>query len=232
MDRRDFIALSTLATATSMIGADTTPQALQRQLHSDIYTLRSLAFDPTKLNGLSEKIILSHYQNNYGGAVKRAKMIEEKIASLLSTSAPFELGSLKREQMVAINSMILHEYYFDNLGASGQMSPALVEKISNSFSTTKNWENEFKKAALSLGGGSGWVLLVYNHRLKSVENVWSWDHMHGLWDSEILLALDMYEHSYQMDFGANAKEYVETFMKNINWDVVNKRLEKSLAIFS
>ena len=56
--------------------------------------------------------------------------------------------------------------------------------------------------------------------------------MHGLWDSDILLALDMYEHSYQMDFGANVKEYVDTFMKNINWDIVNKRLEKSLAIFS
>ncbi len=121
--------------------------------------------------------------------------------------------------------MILHEYYFDNLGVSGQMSPILANKISAVFTTTQNWENEFKKAALSLGGGSGWILLVYNHRLKSVENVWSWDHMHGLWDSEILLALDMYEHSYQMDFGANAKEYVEIFMKNINWDVVNKRFE-------
>ena len=225
MERRDFIALSTLATATSMMGVEATPQTLQRQLHSDIYTLRPLAFDPKKLNGLSEKIIRSHHQNNYGGAIKRAKMIEEKIASLPSSSAPFELGSLKREQMVAVNSMILHEYHFDNLGASGQMSPALANKISAVFTTTQNWENEFKKAALSLGGGSGWILLVYNHRLKSVENVWSWDHMHGLWDSEILLALDMYEHSYQMDFGANAKEYVETFIKNINWDVVNKRFE-------
>lgn len=225
MDRRDFIALSALATATSMMGADTTPQALQRQLQSEIYTSRPLAFDPKKLNGLSERIILSHHQNNYGGAVKRAKMIEEKIALLPSSSAPFELGALKREQMVAINSMILHEYYFDNLGASGQMSLALANKISAVFTTTQNWENEFKKAALSLGGGSGWILLVYNHRLKNIENVWSWDHMHGLWDSEILLALDMYEHSYQMDFGANAKEYVETFMKNINWNVVNKRFE-------
>lgn len=223
MKRRDFIALSTLATATSMMGADTPPQVLQRQLQSEIYTPRPLAFDPKKLNGLSEKIILSHHQNNYGGAVKRAKMIEEKIASIPSSCAPFELGALKREQMVAVNSMILHEYYFDNLGASGQMSSALANKISAVFTTTQNWENEFKKAALSLGGGSGWILLVYNHRLKNIENVWSWDHMHGLWDSEILLALDMYEHSYQMDFGANAKEYVETFMKNINWDVVNKR---------
>jgi Fe-Mn family superoxide dismutase len=228
MDRRDFIALGALATATSVIGADNGSQILQRQLQSDIYTLRSLAFDPKKLNGLSEKIILSHHQNNYGGAIKRAKMIEEKMAVLSSSCAAFELGSLKREQMVAVNSMILHEYYFDNLGASGQISPNLAHKISATFSTVQNWENEFKKGALSLGGGSGWMLLVYNHRLKSVENVWSWDHMHGLWDSEILLALDMYEHSYQMDFGANAKEYIEVFMKNINWDIVTKRFE-SLA---
>lgn len=232
MDRRNFIALSTLATAASMMGADTAPQALQRELQSDQYTLRALSFDPKKLNGFSEKIILSHHQNNYGGAVKRAKMIEEKIALLPSSSVPFELGSLKREQMVALNSMILHEYYFDNIGSSGEISSSLASKISLKFKTLQNWENEFKKGALSLGGGSGWMLLVYNHRLKSLENVWSWDHMHGLWDSDILLALDMYEHSYQMDFGANAKEYIETFMKNINWDVVNKRFEKSLQSIS
>lgn len=232
MDRRHFMTLSALATATTMVGADNLAPTSQRELHADIYTTKPLTFNPKKLQGFSEKIILSHHQNNYGGAVKRAKMIEEKIAVLPSSSAPFELGSLKREQMVAINSMILHEYYFDNLGASGLMSPTLANKISAVFTTTQNWENEFKRAALSLGGGSGWILLVYNHRLKSVENVWAWDHMHGLWDSDILLALDMYEHSYQMDFGANAKEYIETFMKNINWDIVNKRLEKSLAIFS
>lgn len=232
MDRRYFMALSAVATATTMMGSENITSTLQRELQPDTYTLKPLSFDPKKLQGLSEKIILSHHQNNYGGAVKRSKMIEEKIASLASSSAPFELGSLKREQMVAINSMILHEYYFDNLGASGRMSPSLAEKISKSFTSIQNWENEFKKAALSLGGGSGWILLVYNHRLNRTENVWAWDHMHGLWDSDILLALDMYEHSYQMDFGANVKEYVDTFMKNINWDIVNKRLEKSLAIFS
>lgn len=95
-----------------------------------------------------------------------------------------------------------------------------------SFGSVEKWEDEFRKTALSLGGGSGWVLLVYNDRLKRVENVWAWDHMHGLWDSKVLLALDMYEHSYQMDFGANAKEYLNAFFANINWNVVNKRFEK------
>jgi Fe-Mn family superoxide dismutase len=183
-----------------------------------------LNFDPKKLEGISEKMILSHHQNNYIGAVKRAKAIEEKIVTLSASAQPFELGSLKREEMVALNSMILHEYYFENLGQSGVISSQSKLMIEKSFRSLSEWEDEFKKMALSLGGGSGWALLVYNRRLKRLENVWLWDHLHGLWDSEIVLALDMYEHSYQMDFGANTKGYVEVFFKNINWDVVNRRI--------
>lgn len=223
MERRDFMALGATAVATTLYGGESTAVSTPKSVDRLGVTPKGLRFDPKKLSGISEKMILSHHQNNYGGAVKRSNAIGEKIAVLPSNAQPFELGSLKREEMVALNSMILHEYYFDALGSGGTMGEKLHKGLEKSFGSVTEWENSFKKTALSLGGGSGWVLLVYNRRLGRLENVWSWDHLHGLWDSEIILALDMYEHSYQMDFGANAKGYVDVFFTNINWDVVNKR---------
>lgn len=225
MDRREFVSIGAVTVAGAILNADnTTVKSPMKPLHPDVLFIHPLKITPKQLNGLSEKMILSHHNNNYGGAVKRAKLIEEKIALLDSNTNPFELGSLKREQMVALNSMILHEYYFDNLGSSGQISTTLQKGLETSFGSVSVWESEFKKMALSLSGGSGWALLVYNERLKRLENVWSWDHMHGLWDSKIVIALDMYEHSYQMDFGANAKGYVDTFFSNLNWDIINQRI--------
>lgn len=224
MKRRDFMALGAVAVAGGLYASENGEITTSRSVDVEVLIPKALNFDPKKLEGISEKMILSHHQNNYSGAVKRAKAIEEKIVALSSSAQPFELGSLKREEMVALNSMILHEYYFQNLGQSGSISSQLKSMIEKNFRSLTEWENEFKKMALSLGGGSGWALLVYNHRLKRLENVWSWDHLHGLWDSEIILALDMYEHSYQMDFGANTKGYVEAFFKNINWDVINNRI--------
>ena len=224
MKRRDFMALgaATLASGLTASAADTvtTPRAT----HPETLTQKPLVFDPKTLDGISEKMIVSHHDNNYVGAVKRAKLIEEKIVGLAGSANPFELGSLKREQMVALNSMVIHEYYFDALGAAGAMNAKLKTMIEASFRSVEEWEAEYKKMGLSLGGGSGWILLVYNERIKRLENVWMWDHLHGLWDSKIILALDMYEHSYQMDFGANAKGYIEAFFKNINWNMVNTRI--------
>lgn len=226
MERRDFMALgaATIASSLTAVAADTTAVPTPRPIHPETLLQKPLPFDPKKLDGISEKMIVSHHDNNYAGAVKRARVIEEKIVGLDSSANPFELGSLKREQMVALNSMVIHEYYFDALGAQGTMSPKLKSMIEASFRSVSEWEAEFKKMGLSLGGGSGWILLVYNERIKRLENVWMWDHLHGLWDSKIILALDMYEHSYQMDFGANAKAYIDAFFKNINWNVVNARI--------
>jgi Fe-Mn family superoxide dismutase len=227
MERRDFMALSAAALASGLTiatAADTATVPIPRATHPETLAQKPLVFDPKKLDGISEKMIVSHHDNNYVGAVKRARVIEEKIVGLAGSANPFELGALKREQMVALNSMVIHEYYFDALGSAGAMDTKLKSMIEASFRNVEEWEAEFKKMGLSLGGGSGWILLVYNERIKRLENVWMWDHLHGLWDSKIILALDMYEHSYQMDFGANAKAYIDAFFKNINWDVVNARI--------
>jgi len=187
--------------------------------------VKPLPFDPTKLKGLSEKLITSHHQNNYGGAVRRLNQIQQQIGSLPNDAAPYQMGSLKREELIATNSMILHESYFGHLGGDGKVSGTIVDLIKAHYGTVAAWEHDFRLTGLSLAGGSGWVILNYNPRDNSVHNYWAWDHTHSLAWGVPLMVMDMYEHSYHTDYGANARGYIDAFFQNINWDEVNRRAE-------
>jgi superoxide dismutase, Fe-Mn family len=95
--------------------------------------MKPLACDPSKLKGLSEKLIVSHYENNYGGAVKRLTQIQEHLQSLDFAKAPgFLINGLKREELIAMNSMILHEIYFAGLGATDRPAP-IAEALARDF---------------------------------------------------------------------------------------------------
>jgi Fe-Mn family superoxide dismutase len=185
--------------------------------------MKPLSCNPARLKGLSEKLIISHYENNYGGAVKRLNSICEQLAALDPASAPvFVINGLKREQLIAMNSMIFHELYFDGLGAGGDPGAALSEAIRRDFGSLERWRGEFAATGKALGGGSGWVLLSYSHRDGQLVNQWAADHTHSVAGATPILALDMYEHSYHMDYGAKAAAYVDAFMENINWTNVEK----------
>ena len=187
------------------------------------YQMKPLACDPSRLKGLSEKLIVSHYENNYGGAVKRLNAICDQLAGLEPASASvFVINGLKREQLIAMNSMILHELYFEGLGAAGDPSAALSDAIKRDFGSFERWRSEFVAMGKALGGGSGWVLLAYSHRDGQLVNQWAADHTHAVAGATPILALDMYEHSYHMDYGAKAAAYVDAFMENINWTNVAK----------
>ncbi|MCT7328725.1 superoxide dismutase [Ralstonia mojiangensis] len=189
------------------------------------YQMKPLACDPTKLSGLSEKLIVSHYENNYGGAVKRLNAITTEVAELDVAAAPvFVLNSLKREELIATNSMILHEVYFDSLGNGAPLDGALKSAIARDFGSVERWHAEFTAMGKALGGGFGWVLLTYSPRDGRLVNQWASDHAHTLAGGTPILALDMYEHSYHMDYGAKAAAYVEAFMQNVNWARVAERL--------
>ena len=181
------------------------------------YELKPLSCDPGAIAGMSEKIIVSHYENNYGGAVKRLNAIEAQLAALDWPTAPvFAINGLKREQMVAMNSMLLHEVFFDSLGAS-QASGALAARLDADFGGLDTWAAQFAAMGKALGGGSGWVLLAWSPRDGKLVNTWAADHTGNLAGATPLLALDMYEHSYHMDFGAKAGAYVDAFMNNLSW---------------
>ena len=111
------------------------------------------------------------------------------------------------------------------MAAAASASARLRSLIARSFGTYDAWETEFRKIGNGLGGGSGWALLAWNPTLKLLENYWLGDHGHGSTASVPILVMDMYEHAYQMDYGAAAAKYVDAFFGSVQWDTVEARLE-------
>jgi superoxide dismutase, Fe-Mn family len=182
------------------------------------FLMKPLGCDPARVKGMSEKLIVSHYENNYGGAVKRLNLIEEQLAGLDHASTPgFVINGLKREELIAMNSMILHEIFFDGLGDESEPSLALKEALARDFGSYERWRSEFIAMGKALAGGSGWALLSWSPRDRKLVNQWAADHAHTLAGGVPVLALDMYEHSYHIDFGAKAATYVDTFMEAVRW---------------
>jgi Fe-Mn family superoxide dismutase len=183
------------------------------------FNVKPLPFDPTKIKGLSEKMLVSHYGNNYAGAVNRLNAIAEQLAAIDFAKAPgYLINGLKREELIATNSMILHEVYFAGLGSEEtRPGPALADALARDFGSVERWRAEFVAMGKAEGGGSGWVLLTWDPRDKRLVNSWAADHTTNLAGGQPVLALDMYEHAYQMDYGAKAGDYVEAFMQAIRW---------------
>jgi superoxide dismutase, Fe-Mn family len=192
--------------------------------------IQPLPFDPATLRGLSEKLLVSHHQNNYGGAVKRLNAIRTQLAATPHASTPgFQLNGLKREELIATNSMLLHELYFASLGGSGEpMVPAMALALAASFGSVDRWREEFAAMGKALGGGSGWVLLSFQPREGTLVNQWAADHAHALAGATPILALDMYEHAYHLDHGAAAGTYVDAFIENIHWAGVYERYQQAV----
>jgi len=192
--------------------------------------IQSLPFDPTSLHGLSEKLIVSHHQNNYAGAAKRLNAIRAQLAALSFGQAPgFQLNGLKREELIATNSVLLHELYFAGLGGDGvSMAPAMKLALDANFGSFERWREEFVACAKALGGGSGWMLLVFQPREGTLVNQWAADHTHAVAGGVPILALDMYEHAYHLDHGAAAGAYVDAFMGNIDWAGVYERYQAAV----
>lgn len=193
------------------------------------FKAKPIAFKPGRLSGLSVRLIASHYENNYGGAVRRLNAIKADLGKLQVTTAPgFIMNGLKREELIATNSMLLHELYFDGLGGGGGLPEGVFgEAIARDFGSTERWRDEFVTMGRALGGGSGWVVLTRSPRDGSLSNVWQADHTHSLAGGTPILALDMYEHSYHLDFGANVGAYVDAFMKNLHWPRIAERFAGS-----
>jgi superoxide dismutase, Fe-Mn family len=181
------------------------------------YSLKPLAAKPESYPGFSEKIVSSHYANNYAGAVKRLNAIDAKLEALAPDARGFEVNGLKREEQIAYNSMVLHEIYFEALAPATQVPDDLASAIAADFGSFENWKSRFVACAKALAGGSGWVVLVRENRGGRLAIQWAADHAMGFAGATPLLVLDMYEHAYHQDYGANAAAYVDAFMATIDW---------------
>ncbi|MGA0599635.1 superoxide dismutase [Caulobacter sp. KR2-114] len=225
LDRRHLMASATLLGAGALIAAGSAhaqpPPAFGP-------TPKALPFDPGSIAGLSDKLLISHHDNNYLGAVKRLGAISAEFAGLDPATAPgYRINGLKREELIAWNSMILHEVYFAGLGAPSQPGPKLAAALERDFGSVDRWRGEFSAMGKALGGGSGWVLLTWSHRDGRLVNQWAADHTMALAGSTPVLALDMYEHAYAIDYGAKAAAYVDAFMKIINWSSADAAFAKA-----
>ena len=195
------------------------------------YALKPLHCRPWLLQGLSPKLIESHYENNYGGALKRLNAIAAELDGADFARLPgFTLNGLKREELIAHNSVILHELYFASLGGDGRDPGSFAEVLTRDFGSVDRWKAEFAAMGRALGGGSGWVLLTHVPRDGTLVNQYASDHSQSLASAIPILALDMYEHAYHIDFGANAAAYVDTFLRNIDWKGVAARYHGALKV--
>lgn len=223
--RRSIIATAgaTAAFAASRAAAENSSVASEIK-----YTPAPLPFDPAGISGFSEQIMRSHHERNYSGAVKRLGAIQTKLAGLESAASPgFVLNGLKREELMALNSMILHEIYFAGFNDKKSPGKKLGAQIEADFGSIDSWTAEFTAMGKALGGGSGWVLLTWSSRTGRLQNIWAADHTHGAADGVILLALDMYEHAYAMDYGADAGAYINAFMGAVGWETAASRFAKA-----
>jgi Fe-Mn family superoxide dismutase len=225
------VALATLA--PDLFPATSSPEATMKQTAPATFTavheLKPLPFDPAKLDGLSEKLVHSHWENNYGGSVKALNTLRPRLFAAMSDPElpAFVYNDLKREHLLRTGSVVLHELYFGNLGGSGKPGAVVGRALDEAFGSADAWEKEFRRMGAGLGGGAGWVMLGYNLHTGMVENYWLSDHLHSPAGTLPLLVMDMYEHSYQMDYGAAAPAYVDAFFRNIQWDVVAARWDSA-----
>jgi Fe-Mn family superoxide dismutase len=202
----------------------TSPPAL-----SGTHTVVPLPFKPTALNGISEKLIVSHHDNNYAGAVKNLNKVEQELARINSDTPPFVVSGLRQNELTFRNSKTLHEAYFGNLGGDGKRAGPIEKALAIAYTTSARWEEHFRATGAGIGGGSGWVILALELDTAALRTCWSGNHTQVLATSVPLLVMDMYEHAYQMDFGAAAAKYIDTFFVNVRWDEVNHRYERGLA---
>jgi superoxide dismutase len=137
-----------------------------------------IAVRPSTLSGISEQMLVSHYESNYGNAVRTLNAVHRELAALDAGTPPHRLRGLKREELSLMGSVALHELYFGNLGGFRRAGPnsglgrpdwhevpdALAAEIAADFGSASAWRREFVGTAQSLAGGSGWVLLTYSRR--------------------------------------------------------------------
>jgi Fe-Mn family superoxide dismutase len=215
--------------AVAAIPAIATAQGAATARPAPSYAPKPLPFNPAGLTGLSEKLLTSHHDNNYVSAVKRLGAIQGEFAKLdPATAANFAINGLKREELIAQNSMFLHELYFAGLGTPSAPGAKLSAAIESSFGSMDAWRAEFVGMGKALGGGSGWVVLNWMERDQRLVNQWANDHTMAFAGGTPLLVLDMFEHAYAMDYGSKAAAYVDAVMANLNWSTADVRFARMM----
>jgi Fe-Mn family superoxide dismutase len=189
-------------------------------------------FNIPLIEGISQKTIEEHLKL-YAGYVKHTNLIEEKIKeySIDSEKNAYILGELQRRYGFEFDGMRNHEYYFEQLeGDSKQiaMDGPLGKQMEKDFGSIDSWLQRFK--AICLTRGIGWAVLYWDNQSKKLINSWVDEqhlgHLNGL---DFIYGIDMWEHSYLMDYiPADKKKYVESYLNATNQEVSERRFLEAL----
>jgi Fe-Mn family superoxide dismutase len=189
------------------------------------------AQDYTKLIGMpgfGETLLKNHF-TLYQGYVTNTNKVLESLEMMLKegkTAAP-EFAELKRRLGWEFNGMRLHELYFGNLGDKEPLNPdgRLARKLAENFGSTDAWEKDFR--AVGAMRGIGWAVLYEDSASGRLINFWVNEHdvSHPAGATPILI-MDVFEHAFMLDYGLKRADYIEAFFKNIDWQSVEKRLNK------
>jgi superoxide dismutase, Fe-Mn family len=196
------------------------------------YRIAPIFCRPWTLNNISPRLIESHYEHDYGETVARLNAISTELETLDPATTPAgAIGRLKRDQIAALNATLLHELYFASLGGDGRAVPErMAAALEEHFGSVDRWRQEFIALANSLAGSCGWTLLSWLPRDARLINHTAADYNQSIPGAIPIMALDMYEHAYHPEFGANATAYIAGFMRNIDWTAVQDRYDDAVKV--
>lgn len=194
-------------------------------------------FNIGELKGISAKTIEEHLKL-YAGYVKHANLIIDKIAELspdpeTATKNAYLIGELRRRFGFEFDGMRNHEYYFEQLEGGKQIDVApnskYMAQINKDFGSFQAMSDQFK--TLVMTRGIGWAMMYYDQTTSKLLLAWvDEQHLGQLSGLKVVLALDMWEHSYMLDYAPSEKaKYVEAFFNNINGQVLEKRFASYVA---
>jgi Fe-Mn family superoxide dismutase len=183
-----------------------------------------------QVDGLSDAQLKAHF-TLYQGYVAKLNEIEEKLRAADVNQANFsyaEFSELKRRESVPFNGTFLHELYFENLAPNrGQISASLRKRIEEDFGSLDAWQANMKGCAITT---LGWVFLTYNRFDRKLHTYIADEHQNLIpIHQELILVLDTWEHAFFIDYGTKKADYVGTFFKNVNWNVVNERADRIMS---
>jgi Fe-Mn family superoxide dismutase len=234
MTRRDALTItagSALAVAASAATASAKrpppPPPAPPPAPAGKHNVVPLPFDPKRLSGISERMIVSHHDNNYAGAVKNLNKVEADLASINKDTPGYVVSSLRERELTYTNSIILHEHYFKNLGGDGKLSGDVEKAIAAAYGSVTRWEEQFRATAMSLGGGSGWVVMAFNFHTGDLHTYAAANHAQAVAFGQPILVLDMYEHAYAIDYGAAHAKYIDAFFNSLYGDALDDRLGRA-----
>jgi Fe-Mn family superoxide dismutase len=176
-----------------------------------------------ELKGISEQTMTEHYKL-YEGYIKKFNEITEKLLKADASAANpsySELRSLKTEYSFALNGVKNHEIYFGHLGGDGTPPTGkLSEQLAKDFGSFEYWQSDMKATAMS---ARGWAWLVWDKDLNKLVNIaGDSQNTYLVWNCLPLVALDVYEHAYFIDYGVRRADYIEAFFANLNWSVIEQ----------